>query len=187
MTGASGASRQKHSTHSRRDSGSRPAGYGGSVCRRLACRTGTWLTGRAGRRKGLLSVPFWRISFFTMRSISGCKGSIRPSRSNATLTTRSATARAKRRRLSYVRRWTRGLRRVGYGCTRRRPRSSTAKMPIVPGNTRSGHSTFSATRFGRERRLAEPRGALSASSPRSGGQKDTAGGAAVATASAHRS
>src|SRR5271165_416076 len=55
----------------------------------------------------------------------------------------------------------------GYGCTRRRPRSFTAKMPIVPGNTRSGHSTFSATRFGRDRRLAETKSALSASSPRS--------------------
>ena len=41
---------------------------------------GPWLTGRAGRRKGLLSVLSWRISFFTMRSICGCKGNIRPSR-----------------------------------------------------------------------------------------------------------
>lgn len=51
--------------------------------------------------------------------------------------------------------------------TRKRPRSFTAKMPIVWGNTRSDHSTFSATRFGRERRLAEIKSALSASSPRS--------------------
>ena len=94
---------------------------------------------------------------FTMRSISGCNGNIRTSRSNATLMTRSAIARAKRRRLSYVRRWKRGLRSVGYGCTRKRPRSSTAKMPIVPGNTRSDHSTFSATRLGRDRRSADDR------------------------------
>jgi len=37
------------------------------------------------------------------------------------------------RRLSYLRRWNRGLRRVGYGCTRRRSRSSTARMPLAPG------------------------------------------------------
>ena len=89
------------------------------------------------------------------------------SHSNATLMTRSATARAKRRRLSYVRRWKRGLRRVSYDCTRKRPRSSIAKMQIVPGNTRSGHSTFSAIRSGRDRRLAAIESALSASFPRS--------------------
>ena len=56
---------------------------------------GPWLPGRAAHRRGLLSVPCWRTSFFTMRSISGCNGNIPPSRSNATLTTRSAIARTK--------------------------------------------------------------------------------------------
>jgi hypothetical protein len=121
----------------------------------------------SGTPQGLLSVPCWRISFFTMRSISGCNGNIQPSRSNATLTMRSAIARAKRKRLSYVRRWNRGLRRVGYGCTRRRPRSFTVRMPIAPGNNPSDHSTFSATRFGRDRRLVETESALSASALRS--------------------
>ena len=50
-----------------------------------------------------------------MRSTCGCNGNIRASRSNDTLTTRSAIVRAKRRRLSYVRRWNRGLRNAGYG------------------------------------------------------------------------
>ena len=43
----------------------------------------------------------------------------------------------------------------------------TARMPIAPGNTRNDHSTFSATHFGQDRRLAETKSALSASSPRS--------------------
>ncbi len=49
------------------------------------------------------------------------------------LLTRSVIAKARRRRLSYVRRWKRGLRNAGYNCTRRRPRSSTARTPIAPG------------------------------------------------------
>jgi hypothetical protein len=54
------------------------------------------------------------------------------------------------------------------GCTRRRPRSFIARMPIARGNTRSDRSTFSATRFDRGRRLAETKSALSAASPRAG-------------------
>ena len=60
---------------------------------------GIWSAEKEGPRRGQSSAPCWRISFFTTRSIVGCNGSIRTSRSSAMLMTRSATAEARRRRL----------------------------------------------------------------------------------------
>jgi group II intron reverse transcriptase/maturase len=57
-------------------------------------------------------------------------------------TTLSAIVEAKPRRSRYVRRWNRGVRSVGCDCTRKRPRSFTARMQIVLENTQIGHSIF---------------------------------------------
>ncbi len=61
-----------------------------------------WLIEKEEPRKGLLSALCWQISFCTMRLIFGCRGNTRTSLSNAMPTMRSAIARAKRKRLSYV-------------------------------------------------------------------------------------
>jgi group II intron reverse transcriptase/maturase len=52
-------------------------------------------------------------------------------------------------------------------CTRKRPGSFTAKMPIAPERTRLGPLTFSASRSGRDWRKTATASALSASSQRS--------------------
>src|SRR3954469_11226421 len=80
---------------------------GASVSRAVAQGTREqepWWTGKEAARRARLSVPCWRIFFFTTRSIAGWTGSSRISRSNATPMTPSAIVGARHRRLSYIRR-----------------------------------------------------------------------------------
>src|SRR5271157_5419103 len=77
------------------------------------------------------------------------------------LTTSSAIAEARRKRLICVRHLKRGLRTANYDCIRKRPRSCIARMQIVPGDTRSSRSTFSVTHSGQEWRATATENASS--------------------------
>jgi hypothetical protein len=101
------------------------------------------------------SVPLAGFEVATYGRFSGGRRGreIRTSHSTDMPTMRSVIVKARRGRLSYVRRWNRGLRNASYNCIRRRPRSFTARTQIVWGSIPNGRSTFFGYPF-------RPRGAV---------------------------
>ncbi len=112
---------------------------------------GTLVTRDRGTPQGAVVSPVLANLFLHYAFDCWMQRDIRTSRSRDTPMMRSVIAKARLRRLSYVRRWKRGLRNASYNCTRRRPRLFTARTPIGRGNIPSDRSTFLGTHFVQER------------------------------------
>jgi retron-type reverse transcriptase len=112
---------------------------------------GSLVARNRGTPQGAVVSPVLAICSFTMSSMVGCGESIRPFRSRDMPMMRSVIAKARHRRLSYVRRWNRGLRNASCNCTRKRPRSFIAKTQIVRRSIQNGRSTFLVIHSDQER------------------------------------
>ena len=95
-----------------------------------------------------LVMPMWAV-FRTDRP-PGPAGGWLIERLKSNIAPRARLAKARRRRLSYVRRWNRGLRNASCNCTRKRRKSSTARTQIVRGSIPNGRLTFLVTHSDQE-------------------------------------
>src|SRR5262245_41668882 len=109
---------------------------------------GTTMERNCGTPQGGVVTQFWPISFFTTRSTSGGRGHILISHGVGMLTMDWCTAVASKKQKPSRRSSKRVWRNAVWRCTRRKPKSSTAKTRSAEASTRMSSLISSGTAFG---------------------------------------